>query len=212
MTKDEEIADLRRQLAAAQADAERRLNFIVGCQQLLGTHGNLQGEIESLIQRAEKAEAELARAQEKISAHEAWLKADSQYAENERLNADLAAEKERADGNWTALERVKGKWADTRAELAAARTALAGEFACHASEVNSLIANARKDAERLRYLLWCAWDDGSGYGDDGEMQFDGMDFKRDPIELLEQKIQERNVSLIAAFSAAREEEPKCQSS
>ena len=103
---------------------------------------------------------------------------------------------------------------DVRAELARALALSADEATERAEKAEVELEAARKGTERLRlrYLLWCAWDDGSGYGDDGEMQFDGMDFKRDPIELLEQKIQERNVSLIAAFSAAREEEPKCQSS
>jgi len=64
------------------------------------------------------------------------------------------------------------------------------------------------EISRLRYLLWCAWSNCQGYGDDGELQFEGMDFKRGAVELLERKMQERNAPMIAAYFANREKESK----
>ena len=40
----------------------------------------------------------------------------------------------------------------------------------------------------LRRLLWIAYSQGKGYGDDGEMQFEGIDFKRMTIEEIQNAI------------------------
>ena len=41
---------------------------------------------------------------------------------------------------------------------------------------------------RLRRLLWLAHNDGTAYGDDGEMQLRGVDFKRDSVDRIEEAI------------------------
>src|ERR1017187_6437082 len=51
------------------------------------------------------------------------------------------------------------------------------------------------DAENkiLRRLLWIAYSQGKGYGDDGEMQFEGIDFKRMTIEEIRNGITRRGL-------------------
>jgi len=53
------VQELEAEVAKWQAKAERRQNFIASCQQLLGTHDSVDGAIQQLIQRAEKAERTL---------------------------------------------------------------------------------------------------------------------------------------------------------
>lgn len=45
-----------------------------------------------------------------------------------------------------------------------------------------------------RELLWAAWSNGLGYGDDGEMQWDCIDFKRMPMQEIQEIIFRRNMS------------------
>lgn len=70
-----------------------------------------------------------------------------------------------------------------------------------------VIEKAAKDAveeasasERiLRRLLWAAHANGGGYGDDGELQFESMDFKRMPAHQLESMIAERGMKQINEY-------------
>lgn len=51
---------------------------------------------------------------------------------------------------------------------------------------------------RLRKLLWAAHAVGDGgYGDDGELQWRGVDFKRGPISQIEELIEFRNMEKLA---------------
>ncbi len=60
------------------------------------------------------------------------------------------------------------------------------------------------DAEaKLRYLLWCGHPCDGKYGDDGEMWCNRcvIDFKRYPVDLIERKIHERGLRMLAEAQA-----------
>ena len=56
----------------------------------------------------------------------------------------------------------------------------------------------------LRRLLWIAYSQGKGYGDDGEMQFEGIDFKRMTIEEIQNAITRRGLQRIDEYIASPE--------
>ena len=56
----------------------------------------------------------------------------------------------------------------------------------------------------LRRLLWIAYSQGKGYGDDGEMQFEGIDFKRMTIEEIQNAITRCGVQRIDEYIASPE--------
>lgn len=68
---------------------------------------------------------------------------------------------------------------------------------------------ARKDAERLRSMLWMshAGEEHYRYGDDGEMQCSGedgyCDFKRAPVDDIQRHIERRGLRLLAAHEKAK---------
>jgi hypothetical protein len=68
----------------------------------------------------------------------------------------LAQEKDRADGNWDALERVKREWAETREQLALARSFQANyehATAIERSEAAAQLAETREIARELAEAL-----------------------------------------------------------
>jgi hypothetical protein len=54
------------------------------------------------------------------------------------------------------------------------------------------LESLEKDNAQLRRMLWWAHNDGTAYGDDGEMQLWNLDFKRDSVHRLEEGILERS--------------------
>lgn len=52
------------------------------------------------------------------------------------------------------------------------------------------------DQLRLRLLLWSAYNDGTGYGDDGELQLWGIDFKRSSVSEIEGAIIDRRLTML----------------
>mgnify|MGYP001320335405 CR=1 FL=1 len=91
-------AATRAELGTAEAESQRRQNYIAGCQQLLGTHDDIQGAIERMIASHEAAKAELAK-------------------ERNTRGAEAALYRERISG-------IKGERDAAEAILAAIHTAL----------------------------------------------------------------------------------------
>jgi hypothetical protein len=190
MDPNHNVTDLRRQLAAAQAELAEAWDSIgehpVGFE-LAACVESLKAQNESLTERVTKLKAELASAR---------LDTARLKAQNEALIESIigrkgpviqeSEEKPPSDEENRSLDRLL--------ELAES-------------------ASQNAENQRLRELLWMAWSNGMGYGDDGEMQFAGMDFKRDSLELLERKMYERNLPAVKAFLEARKrEEPQCPKS
>lgn len=65
-----------------------------------------------------------------------------------------------------------------------------------ATSINSVLIS---ENSRLRRLLWLAHGPGDGgYGDDGEMQWRGVDFKRGTVDQIERVIKERAMEKLGA--------------
>ena len=80
-----------------------------------------QNERNDLRDTVANLKVELVVAQEKIHGHEEWLKADSQYAENQRLKVELADSESIRHAEKEILIAEIAAHTATRAELAAAR-------------------------------------------------------------------------------------------
>ena len=121
------------------------------------------------------------------------------------LRRQLTAAQAKRDGLQASAVAFQKRALKAEAELVTARETikLAVRLKLQAQDALDV---TRKDTERLRELLWMAWSNGMGYGDDGELQFAGMDFKRDSLELLERKMYERNLPAVKAFLEARDRE------
>lgn len=59
----------------------------------------------------------------------------------------------------------------------------------------------RAEREEWRKALWLAYNDGTAYGDDGEMQLWGIDFKRESLDQIIKAVVKRNVELHARLTA-----------
>lgn len=68
----------------------------------------------------------------------------------------------------------------------------------------------RADEHRLRALLWATHSECILYGDDGEMQDNScrIDFKRDPVSRIEQRIFDRGLRKLAEATQRKPETPK----
>ena len=54
--------------------------------------------------------------------------------------------------------------------------------------IDKLYDDLKKSEMQFRELLWLRCNDGSAYGDDGEMQLWGIDFKRQPVDEIEEAL------------------------
>jgi regulator of replication initiation timing len=184
MTLDEQIGNLRQQLAAAQSENADLLGYSL-------SNAGLRRELTA-------AQAELKEAWDSIGEHPVGFDLatciESLKAQNESLTERVT--------------KLKAELAAARADLDSIAKAVypskEPRFTYSVQFMVEEIVKARMDTERLRELLWMAWSNGMGYGDDGELQFAGMDFKRDSLELLERKMYERNLPAVKAFLEARE--------
>lgn len=73
-------------------------------------------------------------------------------------------------------------------------------FLCLTRAVNDLRAENRI----FRALLWLAWAKGGGYGDDGELQWNMIDFKRDTAQSIEAELHRIGLERASRFLATPE--------
>ena len=114
-----------------------------------------QNERNDLRDTVANLKVELVVAQEKIHGHEEWLKADSQYAKNQRLKAELAAARQEAvdlqagfDLRWKADMRAIKAWQDSTG-----RKLVWPDHADLCVWLLSELAEARLDKELFDWLL-----------------------------------------------------------
>ncbi len=183
------LADCKAQLASAREQ-------IAAARKVFGdiSFRSLAGDCQHVLDRAQRAEAQLVEAREHL---------EFRRQEIVRLKAqpsiDFPCSRCGAEpGEWCRTVRSKPLGGATsnhavRVEARDVALAAAQPAGSPRHERNRWLVVAEAEA-KLRYLLWAMHPCEGKYGDDGEMQCPcGWEFRRDSVDVIEQKTHEMNL-------------------